>query len=145
MFTFLRNLFTSKAQYQAKIEELEAIIEHKNSRISYLQHESTYYRQAYTRTLALVSRTSSDWTSEAKARSIQAKYDQLSEEWNKLARILNRKGGWEFLNNAVMPDKLPNQFSQDEIRSLIRLCHPDRHGGSDAATKLTQKLLGMRK
>lgn len=35
------------------------------------------------------------------------------------------------------------QFSMDELRSLRRLCHPDRHGGSDAANRLTQKLNAM--
>lgn len=38
-----------------------------------------------------------------------------------------------------------SQFSQDEIKALIRLCHPDKHNGSEAATRLTGKLLEMRK
>lgn len=35
-------------------------------------------------------------------------------------------------------------FTQDEIRSMIRLCHPDKHGGKEVATKVTQKLMSMR-
>ncbi|TKW65207.1 MAG: J domain-containing protein [Paracoccus denitrificans] len=38
-----------------------------------------------------------------------------------------------------------SQFTQDEIKALIRLCHPDKHNGSEAATRLTGKLLEMRK
>lgn len=36
-------------------------------------------------------------------------------------------------------------FSQDEIRTLIRLCHPDKHNDSDSATTMTQRLLELRK
>ena len=39
----------------------------------------------------------------------------------------------------------PTQFNSEEIKSLIRLCHPDKHNNSDTATRMTQKLLGMRK
>ncbi len=38
-----------------------------------------------------------------------------------------------------------SQFSQEDIKALIRLCHPDKHNGSEAATRLTGKLLEMRK
>ncbi len=37
------------------------------------------------------------------------------------------------------------QFSQDEIRSLLVLIHPDKHDGKESAKVLTQKLLRMRK
>lgn len=36
------------------------------------------------------------------------------------------------------------QFTQDEIKRLIRLCHPDRHNNSDIAKEITQKLLELR-
>ena len=35
-------------------------------------------------------------------------------------------------------------FSQDEIKTLIRLCHPDKHGNRQSAVRITQKLLSMR-
>lgn len=35
-------------------------------------------------------------------------------------------------------------FSEEEIKVLIRLCHPDRHQGKQSAVSITQKLLGMR-
>jgi hypothetical protein len=37
------------------------------------------------------------------------------------------------------------QFSQDEIRSLLMLVHPDKHDGKESAKVMTQKLLRMRK
>lgn len=38
-----------------------------------------------------------------------------------------------------------SQFTKEEIRTLITLCHPDRHDGKDAAKRMTQKLLALRK
>lgn len=35
-------------------------------------------------------------------------------------------------------------FSEEEIKTLIRLCHPDKHQGKQSAVSITQKLLGMR-
>ena len=35
-------------------------------------------------------------------------------------------------------------FSEEEIKVLIRLCHPDKHQGKQSAVSITQKLLGMR-
>lgn len=37
------------------------------------------------------------------------------------------------------------QFTDSEIKSLISLCHPDKHNGKASATNITQKLLKMRK
>lgn len=36
-------------------------------------------------------------------------------------------------------------FTQDEINTLISLCHPDKHRNSDRATVMTQRLLELRK
>jgi hypothetical protein len=36
-------------------------------------------------------------------------------------------------------------FSDSEIQTLIRLCHPDKHGNSDAANQMTAKLLSIRR
>lgn len=35
-------------------------------------------------------------------------------------------------------------FSKQEIDVLIRLCHPDKHGGKQSAVEMTQKLLSLR-
>ena len=37
------------------------------------------------------------------------------------------------------------QFTKKELGNLLRLCHPDMHGGSKLSTEVTQKLLDMRK
>lgn len=36
-------------------------------------------------------------------------------------------------------------FTQEEIKTLISLCHPDRHGNSERSNTITSRLLGMRK
>lgn len=41
-----------------------------------------------------------------------------------------------------LPAKTP--FTKDEIRTLIQLCHPDKHGGKESAVTITQKLLKLR-
>lgn len=33
-----------------------------------------------------------------------------------------------------------SQFDMDDLRALRRLCHPDRHNGSEAATRMSQKI-----
>jgi hypothetical protein len=42
------------------------------------------------------------------------------------------------------PVKPPPRFKDDLLRQVISLCHPDKHGGSERATKVTQELLSMR-
>lgn len=61
------------------------------------------------------------------------------EEWNKLVNRINAKGGEAFLNSAPVP-----QFTADELKTLLQLCHPDKHGGKESAVRITQKLLELR-
>ena len=37
-----------------------------------------------------------------------------------------------------------NEFSDAEIKSLISLCHPDKHGGREVANEITKKLLAIK-
>ena len=37
------------------------------------------------------------------------------------------------------------QFTQDELRSLVQLVHPDKHGGKEVAVRMTQKINSLRK
>lgn len=39
----------------------------------------------------------------------------------------------------------PAQFTQDELRSLLQLVHPDKHGGKNSAVVMTQKINKLRK
>lgn len=66
--------------------------------------------------------------------------DRLQRDWNRLVRLINSKGGQKFLDGETTP-----QFSDSEIRIMIKLCHPDKHGNSADATLMTQTLLGLRK
>lgn len=38
-----------------------------------------------------------------------------------------------------------SSFSPDELRSLLQLVHPDKHGGKESAVRLTQKINELRK
>lgn len=38
-----------------------------------------------------------------------------------------------------------SRFSESDIKRLLQLCHPDKHGGSKMASDMTSKLLAMRK
>lgn len=55
------------------------------------------------------------------------KYQEANDE---IAQLSNRKG-----NNSG--------FTQEELRAMRRMMHPDRNGGSETATRITQKLNGM--
>lgn len=64
--------------------------------------------------------------------------DQV-EKWNALVRRINEKGGEQFLSSN--PAK---QFTAEELKTLLQLCHPDKHDGKESAKRITQKLLELR-
>jgi hypothetical protein len=68
------------------------------------------------------------------------RYAALQEEWNALVTRINARGGESFLRGQSSPP----QFSKEELRQLISLCHPDKHGGSERASYLTAKLNALR-
>lgn len=71
------------------------------------------------------------------------KYENLLAEFNKLISIINEKGGQQFLDHgAIEPKGL--DLTQDDLKIIIQLCHPDRHGGKESATEITKKLLLLR-
>lgn len=45
----------------------------------------------------------------------------------------------------LMQAAASGDLTQERITQLIRLCHPDKHGNSRAATDVTQWLLSMRR
>lgn len=67
------------------------------------------------------------------------RYHKLLNEWNTLVGRLNAQGG------AAIFDDPRRELSSDDIDRLVRLCHPDRHGGSIASNDMTAKLLDIRK
>lgn len=56
----------------------------------------------------------------------------------------DRFQGWVTEEAAFLNSK-PLQFTDDEIKQMIVLCHPDKHGGSKSAHDITARLLSMRR
>ena len=86
----------------------------------------------------------------------RAKYNDLANRWNDMMRRIHRaheRHGVSFLEyeRGTWPSRtvtrldFSKQFDEDEINTLIRLCHPDKHRSSESATEITQKLISMRK
>lgn len=67
------------------------------------------------------------------------KYTTLLSEWNNLVRKVNRG---EYVLASAKPAAT---FTAEELDTLVRLCHPDKHGGSKAANDITARLLALRK
>lgn len=68
----------------------------------------------------------------------QHAYNEKVREWNNLVAKINAKGGMEFLNNATL--KGSSQFTEDELKTLRRLCHPDKHDSSKSSNELSAKI-----
>lgn len=76
-------------------------------------------------------------------RDVVNRYNNLAKRWTELVERINAKGGEDFLDYAVLKGG-PTQFTADELKKLILLCHPDKHDGKPMATEMTQKLLKMK-
>lgn len=71
-----------------------------------------------------------------------AKYLNLVREWNDLVDLIEDLGGLKRIREAV--NSPPQQFTDDDIRRLLQLCHPDKHSNSSLAQDMTRKLLAAR-
>lgn len=90
------------------------------------------------------------WESDERLKEIA----KLSAEVNKLdAEVysLRRQLKQAYLELIHSPFKRPKQeppgdyqFSKEDIKRLITLCHPDKHGGKEMAKEMTQKLIRLR-
>ena len=70
-------------------------------------------------------------------------YRSLQRDWNELVQRVNALGGEEFLQSGEA--RLSHAALTDEdIKRLLMLCHPDKHGGKKMAEEMTQKLLALR-
>lgn len=80
------------------------------------------------------------------ARNITTMYHKLYRDllikWNHLVEQVNQAGGERALKSRTQQSE---QFSQDDIKRLIQLCHPDKHDGKQSAVEMTKKLNLMRK
>jgi hypothetical protein len=52
---------------------------------------------------------------------------------------------YEKLQDSQKRSENNTQFTDSEIRTLISLCHPDKHDQKQSAVTITQKLTSMRK
>ena len=68
------------------------------------------------------------------------KYNRLHDMWEELVTEINEKGGRNFLDGKVGN----NQLSDEDIKKLIILCHPDKHNGKHIATEMTMLLNKLR-
>lgn len=64
-------------------------------------------------------------------------FNKAAKKWNELVEQINKKGGEEFLQDAIL-------FSDEELNVLIRLCHPDKHNSSPMSTSITGKLITIK-
>lgn len=71
------------------------------------------------------------------------KYHQLIREWNDLVDLIDNLGGLKRIREAVQATPT-QQFTDDDIRRLLQLCHPDKHANSNLAQDMTRKLLAAR-
>jgi hypothetical protein len=76
------------------------------------------------------------------AMQYRDQYDSLREEWNKLVRQINAKGGADFLKGKTTKSTIP--LTSEDFKKLLMLTHPDKHGGKPMAQEMTAKLLSMR-
>lgn len=65
-------------------------------------------------------------------------YNSVVSQWNALIARIEQ-------GELVLASSRPAQFTPEELDTLVRLCHPDKHDGSRAANDMTAKLLAMRK
>ncbi len=76
-------------------------------------------------------------------------YIQLVAENNRLRdenTRLRRMADHESRRYAALASSWTSSaFTPADIKTLISLCHPDKHGGSKAANEITAKLIQMRK
>ena len=70
--------------------------------------------------------------------------NRLAVDWNNLIRKVNNKGGEAFLDGDLKPSNDGIKLNEVDIKRLLSLCHPDKHGGKKLAVDMTQKLLEMR-
>jgi hypothetical protein len=79
-------------------------------------------------------------TKELEYEALRIKYENLVDRWNDLVEKVNKKGGQPFLES----DGISQLIDRDDLKTLITLCHPDKHGGKQSANDITQKLLSLR-
>ena len=73
--------------------------------------------------------------------SLQLELLALRTRWNELVDSINKKGGRQFLDHAKIPSA---DFTPEEITTLIKAVHPDKHNGDPKYAEILRKLLLLR-
>jgi len=76
--------------------------------------------------------------------ALSGAFSDIMNKYNLLVMRINKLGGEDFLRGAKIPENTPQIFSREEIKRLILLCHPDKHGGKEMSHEITKKLLLLR-
>ncbi|AUR92599.1 hypothetical protein NVP1174O_39 [Vibrio phage 1.174.O._10N.261.55.A8] len=71
---------------------------------------------------------------------LNSRYQKLINQWNDLVGEINEKGGRSFMDSK--PEN--HNLTDDDIKKLLTLCHPDKHGGKSIANDMTAKLNKLR-
>ena len=79
---------------------------------------------------------SSIYESDREYDRMARKYDSLVDTHNRLVRAYN--------SITAKTSRVEDTLTSDDIKKLVILCHPDKHGNKQIATDMTAKLLKMR-
>ena len=71
--------------------------------------------------------------------AVKLKYTALLRDYNFLVDTINNATA-----KKTFDVKTNLEFTPEELKKLITLCHPDKHDGSKIAEEMTAKLLEMR-
>ena len=117
----LKNLFgkCDCSDVKAKLREVEAKLRDTEEELLFVKKERTSLRLRLSESLA--------------------QYEDLRLRWNRLVERINDKGGEAFLSGRLQA-KDQAQFTPEELRKLLMLCHPDKHDGKPMAVEMTTKL-----
>jgi predicted XRE-type DNA-binding protein len=83
---------------------------------------------------------------DARDRFIQlnARHVALIKHFEDLTKAFDRLRSQSTIMSHALDHMAKPQFTQAELRTLIQLCHPDKHNGKQSAVAITQKLLQLR-
>lgn len=97
------------------------------------------YDELMSRYIGLDGRLSS------KEKECEGVYDLMSDYRSKLrsAQILNSNLHAQIevmRRQALMTKPISGEFTREELKSMRRLVHPDKHNGKESSVKITQKI-----
>ena len=78
--------------------------------------------------------------------SLEQSFSDLEEELEELRteRDKLRAAAKKLLREAKASREEPSGLPKDKVRDLVKLCHPDKHKGSELAEAMTKWLLSQR-